>query len=149
MSSPMVNSGRLLTIYSTWHQTVVKVSAVVKLFFNNVYKHLFIVLIRLCQQSPIHRLRERSNCYLILCLFKYVIILLRLRFLISSLICFTKPMELVLLLDRIMFRYTLCARNLRNDRIKESFYRPPVSSIFKYYIRTIYSNKSFKSLKSC
>ena len=59
----MGNSGQLLTMYPVSHKTVVKVSTVIILFFNITYERLFIVLIRLSQQHPIYRLRERLNCH--------------------------------------------------------------------------------------
>ena len=82
----MVNSGQLLTTYSTSHKTVIKVSTVVMLFFSIAYKHLSIISIRLSQQPPIHGLRGWLNCHFIWCIFKYVVILSCLRFLIASLI---------------------------------------------------------------
>ena len=130
MSSLMGNSERLLTMYSTSHKTVVKVSTVGLLFFNIAYRHLFTVLIRLSQQPPIHGLRGGLNCYLIWCLFKYVVTLLCLRFLIASLISFTAPMKFVPLSDCIMLTCPLRATNLRNYRIKEWVGRSPEISIW-------------------
>ena len=125
----MGNSGRLFTIYSTSHKTLVKVSTVVILFFNIAHKRLLIVSIRLSQQPSIHGLRGELNCHFIWCLFKYVVILSYLRFLIASLISITIPMKFVPLSDCIMLTCPFRARNLRNDRIKESTYRSPESSI--------------------
>ena len=55
-------------LYTPLHFT--KVSTVVILVFNIAYNHLFIVLIRLSQQAPIHGLMRGLNWHLILCLFK-------------------------------------------------------------------------------
>lgn len=130
MSPFMGNSGQFSTIYSTLHKMVIQVSIVCILFFNIAYKHIFTVLIRLSKQPPIHELREAWNCHLIWCFFKYIVILLCLRFLIATLISFTVPMKLVPLLNCIILTCNLCARNLCNERIKKSDHMSLESSIW-------------------